>query len=365
MSQGQSQNDNSMDSLWIAGFLLVGFIVFQIWFGEQLAWLYLQIRWVWLKAITLVWEKDSMVATLQMIETKHVREWSTEQLGAVSSELRWFLFPVWGFFVYRMGMRAIRTNPGNRYKRVLGRPELALEMSQDFPWTLPALKENLLDADINSGPWAMADRPIDFIRKYALVSGRTLARERAEKLFSAQLGKLWTGADSLNKNTKALYACFAAQICRDKDDAVLALAELARTISAGAPSYARSDALLAKHRNDPRILEICGNHAYQYTVLIAMFDEAKKAGIMPPNFFLWLRPTNRVLWLVLNCVRRRTPFAEVSGIYAHFLAEKTAGHRIERPYIMKAVDALEKSLRDVRFAPITEDQNQAAMKGLK
>jgi len=351
--------------LWAGAALIILFLVVQAWGGEYIAWLYLKVRWVWLKIFTLVWPKESMVTLIDLIDTRHVREWNGEQLAMVSNELRFVMFPFWGWLVYHFGMKAIKKNPGNKYKRKLNRASLAEAMAADFPWTLPALKQDLVKIPIDKGAWSMADRPIDFIRRYALVNGRTLSRERAEKLFSSQLGRLWTGPDNLNKNAKALFACFAAQICDDKDAAVEVLMGLARTVSSGVPDYAPAFKLLEKHKNDKRVLEVCKKHSYQYTVLIAMFSEAKKVGIMPPNFFLWLKPTNRVLWFTLNCVRRRTPFSEVAGIYAHYYAEVISGHGIEKPYVIKAVDALEKSLRDVRFEPITEDQNREALRSVK
>lgn len=342
--------------LWVGGFLIVLYLIVQVWFGEYIALAHVKMRLGWLKAITFVWEKENLMAAMRMIETRHVREITGAQLSQLSSDLRFFMFPLFAGFIGWYAWGAIKKNPSQKFKRVLGRKDLAIEMSKDFPWALPALQQDLIKASIHKGRWAMALTPLQFARKYALLNGRNVDTARAEKLFSSQLGKLWTGPKRLPPATRAIFACFAAQVCRDKKGANDALRELVISISSSSPVWTKSNALLKKYADDPRVLRICNNHAYQYTVMISMFDAAKKIGVFPPNFFLWLRPRNRKLWLVLNCVLSRTYFCEVSGIYAHYLAEIVAGHKIEKPFVSKAVDALELALRDMDWDTLERRQ---------
>lgn len=352
----QNQNDNSLDILWIAGIALLLFFVAKVWFGDEILFVYAKIRWLWMKAITLVWEKDNLMAALRMMETREIKEMSSAQLSQLSKDLRLFMFPLWGGLVGYFGYKAIKNNPGNKFRRLLTRENLAKEMSSDFPWILPALQQDLIAAPIDSGEWAMATPPLRFARQFGLlVGGNKIDTRRAEKLFASQLGNLWNGPKRLNKETQALFACFAAQVCRDKDGADAALRELTVSISNKNPVWTKSQQLLEKYGNDPRVQEICSKHAYQYTVMIALFDAGKTIGIFPPNHFLWCRPKKRVLWYSLNCVMRRTYFPEVSGIYAHYLAEKIAGHGLELPYVGKAVNALELALQDIKFDPTDEE----------
>lgn len=345
----QNQQDNSLDALFIAGVLLLGYVMAKIWFGEEIAYIYTKVRWVWMKAITFVWEKDNLMAALRLMETRHIKEITPEQLSQFSKDLKFFMFPIWGGLVGWFGWKVIKRNPGRRFRRKLERDTLAHEMSLDFPWILPALNQDLIKLPIDEGPWAMATPPLVFARKFNLLNGRSIDHRRAEKLFATQLGGLWNGYNRLNPETKALFACFAAQICRDKDGADEALRELVVSISADKPVYTKSLELLKKYGDDPRVQQIVSKHAYQYTVMIALFDAGKSIGIFPPNHFLWCRPRKRVLWYSLNCVMRRTYFPEVSGIYAHYLAEKVCGHKLELPYVSKAVLALEVALKDIKF----------------
>jgi len=351
----QNQNDNSLDFLWITGLVLLAFFILRMWFGEEVLYVYAKIRWMWMKVITLFWEKDNLMAALRMLDTRLVKEMSGEQLSQLSKDLRFFMFPFWGAVVGYIGYKAIKNNPGRRFRRRLKRPDLAHEMSQDFPWILPALQQDLIKASIFDGEWAMAQSPLQFARKFGLLNGKSIDQRRAEKLFASQLGNLWNGYKRLNPETQALFACFAAQVCRDKDGADAALRELVISISAKKPVWTKSKELLAKYGDDPRVQEVCRRHAYQYTVMIALFEEGKSIGIFPPNHFLWCRPRKRVLWYALNCVMRRTYFPEVSGIYAHFLAEKVAKHSLELPYVGKAVEALEVALQDIQFDSTDEE----------
>lgn len=351
----QNQNDNSLDTLLIAGMVILAYFILKMWFGEELTYVYAQVRWAWLKAITFFWEKENLMRDLRLLDTRMVKELSADQLSQLSKDLRFFMFPVWAGLVGFVGYKAVKNNPGRRFRRSLKRKDLAHEMSRDFPWILPALQQDLVKAPIFEGEWAMAMSPLQFARKFGLLNGKAIDQRRAEKLFASQLGNLWNGYKRLNPETQALFACFAAQVCRDKDGADAALRELVVSISANKPVWTKSKELLAKYGDDPRVQDICKRHAYQYTVMIALFEAGKTIGIFPPNHFLWCRPRKRVLWYALNCVMRRTYFPEVSGIYAHFMAEKIAGHSLELPYVSKAVDALEVALQDIKFDS-TEDE---------
>lgn len=211
------------------------------------------------------------------------------------------------------------------------------------------LSLDLAKAPIDSGDWAMATRPLDFCRRYHLLEGKSINRQRSEKLFSAQLGKLWEGSKYLSSYKKGLYACFIAQACRDKDAALGGLKTMANSMAAGKLDIAFADALLKKYESDARVQEVLGRHAYVNTMLAGMLLAARKSGVLQSSMFLWLRPVNRTLWYTLNNLGRRVAFCEVAGIHAHYLAETIANRALEQPYVEKAVDALEKSLREVRF----------------
>lgn len=120
-------------------------------------------------------------------------------------------------------------------------------------------------------------------------------------------------------------------------------------MSAGVPDYKFVNELLKKYADNPKVKEITSKHAYVYTVMASLLESARSFGVLASAQFIWLRPTNRLMWYTLNGVGRRVAFCEVAGIYAHWISEKVAEHAIERPYVIKAVDGLERALYDVKF----------------
>ena len=67
--------------------------------------------------------------------------------------------------------------------------------------------------------------------------------------------------------------------------------------------------------------------------------------------FLWLKPMDRRLWYMLNCVGRQTPYSEAGGPFAHWRAEKVMGRRCLVPMIDEAIKGLEIAIRQVKQTP--------------
>jgi len=88
--------------------------------------------------------------------------------------------------------------------------------------------------------------------------------------------------------------------------------------------------------------------------MASMLEEARADGVVASSDFLWLKPMDRKLWYTLNCVGRQTPFAEVAGIFAHWLAEKEVNRKLFVPTVEKATNALELALKDVVYHPDEE-----------
>ena len=80
-----------------------------------------------------------------------------------------------------------------------------------------------------------------------------------------------------------------------------------------------------------------------------MLEYARGTGVFPPSYFIWLKPRDRTLWYALNCVGRQVAFVEVAGIFGHWKAEQIAAHKIDTPYVAKAVDGLERALSEVKL----------------
>ena len=350
MAQGQGGGgDDGLAPLYIMGFLLlIALIIKSVW-GDAIlaAWLHLRQGWAMFALAIWPWELKGVEESLYWIRAYYPQEWDAERMDFLNKQVRPFMWPVLalplGYFAYRVWAK----NPSIKLRRVMNMTSLAQSESRVWPWLTPVLGKKIIDLPINEGPWAMALHPLEFARKFSLLDGQALNRDRAERLFASQLGPLWEGPEKLRSSTRALFACFCAQACEDNKSAIDGLKRLAVSVSSGTPDYGFVKELLDKHYQNPKVQDVIGKHAYVSTVISAMLLRARAYGVLPPSFFLWLRPLNRPLWYTLNGVGRSTPFSEAAGVHAHRLAEQIAGHGIELAYVEKCVDALEKSLQEV------------------
>ena len=83
----------------------------------------------------------------------------------------------------------------------------------------------------------------------------------------------------------------------------------------------------------------------------SFLSASRDDGVVPSSEFLWLKPLDRRLWYMLNSVGRQTPFAEVGGPFAHWLAEKSMGRRLIAPMIDEAIKALEIAVKEIQLSP--------------
>lgn len=351
MSQNQP-SDTTTELLYILGGGLLALALAYHFFGDALLNVYLGLRHAWaLAVITLLGHTPRLDLINQQVMSYDVREWTMAKLSFVSVVLRPYMFPVlagvFGLYAYRV----YRRNQLGKLRRKFDISSLARAQVNIWPWIAPVLQLDLIKQPIDKGEWAMARRPADFAKKYRLLDGIEINRARASKLFALQLGRLWEGPDRLPRYVRSLYACFAAQAAGAVKEARQGLAELTMGMASGEFDDTFCKQLLQRYADDPDVKAIAKKHAYVTTVLCATLAKARSYGVLPPNNFLWLRPLNRPLWYALNCTGRKTPFAEVAGVYAHQLAEQVAGHAIERPYVKEAVEALALALREIQFEP--------------
>jgi intracellular multiplication protein IcmP len=247
-----------------------------------------------------------------------------------------------------------------------------LEAEQvNWPQIAPVAKLNLVKADIDKGPWAMAMTPMQFCKRHQLLEefrrgpqeGMTrkewdrievkLKRGQANKIFATQLGALWAGPHKLPPHIKVLYAVFGARLNNDTEAASKMLKQLAAS-STSKLDFTGAEELLKKHENTKLVQKAIQPHAYVLTVMASMLEGARQDGVQASADFLWLKPIDRRLWYILNTVGRQTPGAEVAGIFAHWVAEKEADRKLLVPMIEEATNALELALKDVIYRPDEE-----------
>jgi intracellular multiplication protein IcmP len=246
--------------------------------------------------------------------------------------------------------------------------------SKNWPQITPVVGLDLIKTDIDTGPWAMALTPMQFCKRYKLLQevrplrqeGMSrkewdkievvLKRGEANKLFAMQLGPLWTSAEKLPPHLKALFAVFAARINADTKPAMELLARISAS-SDGKLNFSGTEELLKKHANTKLVQAIVKNHAYVATVMASMLLGCRDDGVQASADFLWLKPVDRRIWYTLNTVGRQTPFIEIAGIFAHWIAEREAGRKLMVPMVEEATKAVELALKEIVYQPDESSDN--------
>ncbi len=351
----EQQKDSSSDIMWLLFAIVIGFMAISYFFGDQLKYIYLSFKLIQLKLLALIYPAEYYTNAINFIEKNTVSSISMAELHEVGKRPSYiFNIPfiaILGYWAYKVWSK----NPLGKFKRVLSMQTLKESEQRLWPYISPMVNVNLMKEPFDKGPYAMALTPYDFAVKYHLLQEEknvdSLDVKKAEKLFVSQLGKPFSGFDRLRSHEKALFAIFAANGLGDKDGAMNAINEIAKSAAEVGikkmPDFSAAKPLY-KYAQDPRVLEVMSKHAYVYTLMAQMLEFARGTGVFAPPYFIWLKPRDRTLWYTLNCVGRQVAFVEVAGIFGHWKAEQIANHKLDSPYVKKSVDGLERALSEVK-----------------
>lgn len=360
----QGQSDNSMGVLWITGAILVFAAIIWVFFKKTIIAIYFRLKLIEISLVSLF--TSSLTDTRTVILNSNPATLSFQDVmkvgDAVGSYIRYPLI----FLVLMLAAVIYFANSVRVFKRIYKMRDLAELEHTNWPQITPVIKLDLVKTDIDKGPWAMAMTPMQFCKRYKLLEERktqrqegmtrkewdklevVLKRGQANKIFAMQLGNLWQGTQKLPLHARALFAVFAARFCGDSK----AAADLLKRISASAETkldFTGTEELLKKYESHKNIEKIVGTHAYVLSVMASMLEAARTDGVQASADFLWLKPVDRRLWYMLNTVGRQTPFVEVAGPFAHWVAEKTLGRPLLAPMVEEATNALELALKEIVY----------------
>lgn len=370
-AQQQQSGDNSLAPLWII--LCVFLLGWLLWafFHTQIVAFLLHIKYWESRLIALV--LPSMAPLPVSIHDLTPSQVHFPQLLDVSREVGYYLrYPIIVILLV-LAIIIYFSHVNLQFKKLYSMATLAEAERKNWPQISPVIKLDLIKEDIDKGPWAMALSPMQFAKKHQLLheekiipsmtmtakkhNQRTVSikREAAHHIFVMQCGEYWQGTRYLKPATKALFAIFAARVNRDREGALKLLLQIAASTTSGRLNFSGVDTLLAKHQNHKLVQQVLYRHAYELTVMASMLELARKDGVLATADFLWLKPTDRLLWFMLNSVGRQTAFSEVSGPFAHWNVEQAMGRRLMVPMVEEAVNGLEAAIKDILYIPDTEE----------
>ena len=362
----QQSGDNSMAPVWIMVLLFVTlYIVWAMGHGHIVAFIfYLNILQA--KFINLFIGRALLSNEIYLMQTVDPAAVTWAQLLVLTRSVGEFTrYPIVVVLVFFAGF-LYKSNVTLKFRRAHDMRTLRSQEQYNWPAIMPVVKQDLVSIDINTGPWAMALTPMEFARKYQLLKkddvlldnplpGQEMTagirRGDAKRVFTLQLGPSWDGFDRCPPHVRCLAAIFIARMNRDRGAATKILESLDKSCSEGKPDYSVATSVIRKYQNAEVVQEILAKHAYLLTAMASLLQASRDDGVVPSAEFLWLKPVDRRLWYMLNCVGRQTPFAEVSGPFAHWRAESAMKRRSLVPMIDEAIKALEIAVKEVKLSP--------------
>jgi len=364
--QGGNQSDSSMGILWvIGGMFIFGWLIYR-YFQNQIVGFYFKIKLMEISFISLFTNNLEDVRTTILTATPTTVTF--HELNLIGQAVGAYLRIPFILIIITLAFLVFIGNSTRVFKRTYSMHDMVDLEKSNWPQITPVVGLNLVKVDIDKGPWAMAMTPIQFCKRHNLLEEHkrqmqegmtrkewnqidvTLKRGLANKVFALQLGAAWQGTHRLPPHVRALFAAFAARFQGDSKPALELFARMGAS-SAGQLDFTGVDELLKKHEGSKGVQRVINSHAYVLTVMAAMLEAAREDGVQASADFLWLKPVDRRLWYMLNTVGRQTPFVEVAGPFAHWMAEKEIGRHLLVPMVEEATNALEIALKEIIYHP--------------
>jgi intracellular multiplication protein IcmP len=316
-----------------------------------------------------VWDPLAQWLHLPLIDVAHLKQayrliassdpysvsWS--DFAAMNAYIgNWVRYPA-ALLLLLMSVITFLHGGSNRFRNNYTCQKLKKAGSQNWPEITPVLSLDLVKQDIETGPWAMARLPLSFGKEHDLV--HVIEKEKrqvwgidralSQQVFTMQFGPLWQGVDALPIHIKAMMVIFVARSQRERAVASKLLKQISASATSGKLDFTGVDELAHKYKHSKVVKWLEARHAYVYTLMASMLEVARVDGVLATAEFLWLKPVDRRFWYVLNSVGRQVSVVEVSGPFAHWLAEKKVGRALKTPMVKAAVDALEESMLDTLY----------------
>ncbi len=366
-SQGQGGGDNSMGPIWTAvGIFMILALIWFIGHKQIVAFLFF-LTTLQAKLMYFFTRSTQLANDIFMMETLDPASISLAQLDVLMTDVgNYIRYPII-FILVALGIYLYQSDITLKFRRSHSMKTLRAQEQSNWPAIMPVVKQDLVATDINTGPWAMALTPMEFARKHKLLKKNdilmdavtipgeeftaSIHRGDAKRVFTLQLGPVWTGFEHCPPHARALAAVFMARMNRDKPAAFKILAALDKSTSEGKPDYSVATETLKKYQQAENVRIILSKHAYLLTVMASLLLGSRDDGVMPSSDFLWLKVVDRRLWYMLNCVGRQTPFVEVGGPFAHWVAENVIGRSSLTPMIDEAIRALEIAIKEIKLSP--------------
>lgn len=230
--------------------------------------------------------------------------------------------------------------------------ELLVKQATYFKFMKPvAITDRPDKHSLIKGRWARAQKPYEFITdKFGFKHKNDWDLNKVEKELTAQLGLKVTSLDDIKASKlhiQIMLVIFSLRILvrRDESNELIDSAAVNWCVSEqGKTSFTggKTKKLVFKHLGDVQIIKVINRllkeHGYINTLIAGAMSRARSsAGKISTPEFIWLKPTDRILFYTLNQLGRREVWIEAIGATSHYKLELEAKSAFHDPQIVSAV----------------------------
>jgi|SRR5471030_107883 len=345
------------------------------------------------------------------------RDFSTVLWSEVADSSAWvnglLLLCLVGYCI-KLGIRANATHPKIRFskahtiKSFVDEQKHAVDPKTGkllYPHLRLFAELDLIAEPLDHPMFGMSETSRQFMAKHRLVTdwraepggfwAPTIDRKRATEVFRQQLGQHWTSSVNLSPGETLLVAIAMPRVAAtnpdlDDKDFKAAMEESDRMVrycwdqfvpppktkkGKTAPGEPPEDPyawlkptidltmpreLIKKYIGHEAVQVIIEHHAFNRTVICALYLQARRLGVLQPAEMRWLRFFDRQLWYVLENIGRMAGYAEAAGVLSHLLYEARSGQSIAEPQLDKVVNGLEMAVNNFKFTDADKERYRAA-----
>lgn len=297
----------------------------------------------------------------------------------------------------RMFLRTNATHPKLNFTKTHNIKSFVKENKQLYPHLRLFSEIDLISQPLDHPVFGMSLTSRQFAYRHRLISGwkeetdgswtPTLDREKALQVFRVQLGKHWTKSTELSTSETLLVAIAMPRVAATDPsldeakfkDAMKDSEDLLKwcwdQFKPPAPAKKKGEAeanplawlqpeidleyprsIILKHIGHPAVQVLIEQHAYNRTIIFALFMQARRLGVLQPAEMRWMRFFDRELWYVLETIGRQAGFAEAAAVLSHYLYESKSGAALAEPQLDKAINGLELAMTTFKFTSADKER---------
>lgn len=265
----------------------------------------------------------------------------------------------WAPVLLALGIWVYLHDPYGEFSKKMGMRELVKMGRKEWPFATMFYDENM-NQEKRYKTRFRPMKPREFTTAYKLLNeDGALDDARAEMIFTKQLGNEFSGIRNWQLHKRAILALCLLKYERKNKEYISLRNHIAEVFIqskkiVGAKPAIDSALKGVGQKGKKLLMRLTKAHAYEATWFYSLYKASRK-GVFAPVEFSWLKVIDRPLWLNLDCMERRRAWAEVSGIRAHWLAEKSYGSAIKTPVLTEAVIGLREAISEVKERETSDD----------